>query len=36
MKEAWIAIAETAGSNQQRDRHRYREIHWERVAEALN
>lgn len=36
VKEARIIVAETARGDQQRDRHRYREIHRERVAEALN
>lgn len=36
MEEARIAVAKTAGGDQQRDRHWYREIHRKRVAEALN
>lgn len=36
MEEARIIVAKTARGDQQRDRHRYCEIHRERVAEALN
>lgn len=36
MEEARIVIAETTRGNQQRYRYRYRKIHRERVAEALN
>jgi len=36
MEDAWIVIANTAGSDQQRNRYWYGEIYRECIAETLN